>query len=516
MSKDIFSSTFTDVIDHEGQWELNVNIGKECIQGGNSLNSQSYDISSTSTLGTIEQEPPEDIPLHVDGLNMNGFQIVDMAANTYSSNYKVGLQYLPTQREEMARVKGGKFNIMVAGRQGSGKTTFLNSLFKTNLQLHTSPKQTFNICLKKYNFVEESVNLEVTCIDTPGFGDSLDNRYCWMHLVNFIDNQFESYLHQMEQPHRMKANDIRVHCCIYFLSNATLNSPLSPLDIESMKELSKRVNLLPVISKADLYTEDELNLLKQKVRESIIKEEISVCEFVEDHLVKKCILSMTPHAIIGANHEKKLPDGDSILLRKYPWGQIEIENKSHCDFAALRDVLISQNMLELIQSTEANYYLFRASYLTKRFERAVSLLTKFLKKHSDNGLVQFVVYNQSKPTAIGETVEETDLFKAQQLELQRKFNSDIQLQESRFKDWKRQLTERQSVLNSDLENCHFQLMKLQQQVKRMEEENELAYNTPVSKGAGLILAGFSERPPSSRSPQLSVSSEDDYYDNEMS
>ena len=54
-------------------------------------------------------------------------------------------------------------------------------------------------------------------------------------------------------------------------SYQSLTSPphsLKPLDIEIMKRLGTRVNLIPVIAKADTLTQNDLAIFKQRVRTS--------------------------------------------------------------------------------------------------------------------------------------------------------------------------------------------------------------------------------------------------------
>lgn len=45
----------------------------------------------------------------------------------------------------------------------------------------------------------------------------------------------------------------------------TLSNRLKPLDIEIMKRLGSRVNLIPVIAKADTLTPNDLAQFKQRV-----------------------------------------------------------------------------------------------------------------------------------------------------------------------------------------------------------------------------------------------------------
>lgn len=54
-------------------------------------------------------------------------------------------------------------------------------------------------------------------IDTPGFGDYVNNRGSWMPIVEFLDDQHEAYMGQEQQPTRAGIIDLRVHACLYFI-----------------------------------------------------------------------------------------------------------------------------------------------------------------------------------------------------------------------------------------------------------------------------------------------------------
>jgi cell division control protein 12 len=85
---------------------------------------------------------------------------------------------------------------------------------------------------------------------------------------------------QEQQPQRSEKSDLRVHACLYFIrpTGHTYVSfillwsfidpcfSLKPLDIEIMKRLGTRVNLIPVIAKADTLTQSDLFTFKQRVR----------------------------------------------------------------------------------------------------------------------------------------------------------------------------------------------------------------------------------------------------------
>jgi len=110
---------------------------------------------------------------------------------------------------------------------------------------------------------EKQFNVKLSVIDTPGFGDYTNNRDSWMPIIDFIDDQHESYMRQEQQPKRQELSDMRVHCCLYFIRPS--GHTLKPLDIEVMKRLGTRVNLIPVIAKADTMTPTDLHKFKKRV-----------------------------------------------------------------------------------------------------------------------------------------------------------------------------------------------------------------------------------------------------------
>lgn len=64
---------------------------------------------------------------------------------------------------------------------------------------------------------EKMFKVKLTVIDTPGFGDYVNNRHSWIPIVDFIDDQHEKYMRQEQQPSRKGIVDMRVHACLYFI-----------------------------------------------------------------------------------------------------------------------------------------------------------------------------------------------------------------------------------------------------------------------------------------------------------
>ena len=58
-----------------------------------------------------------------------------------------------------------------------------------------------------------------------------------------------------------------MHACLYFI--APTGHGLKPLDVEVMKKIHKKVNIIPVIGKADSCTVKEVNMFKTKVGDTL-------------------------------------------------------------------------------------------------------------------------------------------------------------------------------------------------------------------------------------------------------
>jgi len=111
---------------------------------------------------------------------------------------------------------------------------------------------------------ENGVRLRLTVVDTPGFGDFVNNDDSWRPIVENIEQRFDAYLEAENKVNRMNIIDNRVHACVYFVEPT--GHSLKPLDIEVMRRLHTKVNLIPVIAKADTLTDEEVVMFKQRVR----------------------------------------------------------------------------------------------------------------------------------------------------------------------------------------------------------------------------------------------------------
>ncbi|XP_022058553.2 septin 5b [Acanthochromis polyacanthus] len=280
----------------------------------------------------------------------------------------VGFATLPNQVHRKSVKKGFDFTLMVAGESGLGKSTLVNSLFLTDLHkdrklLNAEERisQTVEITKHTVDIEEKGVKLKLTIVDTPGFGDAVNNTECWRPVTDYINLQFEQYFRDESGLNRKNIQDNRVHCCLYFIP--PFGHGLRPVDIEFMKALQDKVNVVPLIAKADCLTPLEIKKLKERLREEIDKYGIKIyqfpdCDSDEDEEFKQQdreLKESTPFAVIGSNTVVEAR-GQRVRGRLYPWGIVEVENPSHCDFVKLRTMLIRTHMHDLKDITSDCHY----------------------------------------------------------------------------------------------------------------------------------------------------------------
>jgi len=148
---------------------------------------------------------------------------------------------------------------------------------------------------------------------------------------------------------------------------------LKPLDIEFMKALHNKVNIVPVIAKADTLTMGEVLKLKKRILKEINENGIQIYQLPdadddEDEDFKeqtRCLKESIPFAVVGSTQMIEVK-GKSVRGRLYPWGVVEVENPEHCDFLKLRTMLIT-HMQDLQEVThDLHYENFRAQRLQSK------------------------------------------------------------------------------------------------------------------------------------------------------
>ncbi|KAA1469857.1 hypothetical protein DENSPDRAFT_864419 [Dentipellis sp. KUC8613] len=235
---------------------------------------------------------------------------------------------LPTAPRSDAQPTG--YTLMVAG-QRTGKTSFLRLLLDTSTvspfaskdQLasvakfvqgcagHTAHIRTVSIDVQVDPFDSAPKQpVMLTLVDTPSldFSDQASSERIMDDMLRHVDSKF---LESVEDDYKAQTGDHHVHLCIYFLdpdyivpphvptppapllprtrtnsvsipdpepvileppvtTNPLLCRPtLPPADVTAIRRLSARVNVLPVVARADTLTNDRLAAIKMAIRRDL-------------------------------------------------------------------------------------------------------------------------------------------------------------------------------------------------------------------------------------------------------
>ncbi len=93
-----------------------------------------------------------------------------------------------------------------------------------------------------------------------------------------------------------------------------------------MKRLHDRVNIIPVIAKADTLTSEELRLFKKSIMQDIINEKIKLYEFTDfnndENKLNKIYKDKVPFAVVGSNFVLERAN-KRARVRQYAWGTVD-------------------------------------------------------------------------------------------------------------------------------------------------------------------------------------------------
>lgn len=294
----------------------------------------------------------------------------------------VGFDTITTQIENRLLKRGFQFNIMAVGRSGLGKSTLLNTLFSSPLaqshgrrSVNEPIEKTTEVKISNHVLVENNVRLNINVIDTPGFGDQINNEKCWEPLVKYIKEQHSQYLRkELTAQRERQIQDTRVHCILYFIQPN--GEKLKQLDIQALKKLSEIANVVPIIAKSDSLTLDERAEFKKLLQNEFIKYNFNIYPYDSEDLyederqLNEDIKSLIPFAIVGSDREIQV-NGELVKGRKTKWGAINVEDVSQCEFVFLRDFLTRTHLQDLIETTSlVHYETFRLKQLIALKENA--------------------------------------------------------------------------------------------------------------------------------------------------
>ncbi|MCJ1423264.1 hypothetical protein MMC29_001146 [Sticta canariensis] len=352
--------------------------------------------------------------------------------------------------------KGIQFCLMVCGASGTGRTTFVNTLCGKRVlhskdsddaaNAHVEEGVRIKPVTVELELDEEGTRISLTIVDTPGFGDQIDNEASFSEIVGHLERQYDDIL---AEESRIKRNprfrDNRVHALLYFITPT--GHGLRELDIELMKRLSPRVNVIPVIGKADSLTPAELAESKKLVMEDIEHYRIPVYNFPydieeddEDTVEENAELrSLMPFAIVGSEEVVEI-GGRRVRARQYPWGVVEIDNPRHSDFLAIRSALLHSHLADLKEITHDFLY---ENYRTEKLSKSVDGGAT-----ADSSMNPEDLASQSVRLKEEQLRREEEKLREIEVKVQREINEkrqELLARESQLKDYEARMNREQST-----------------------------------------------------------------------
>ncbi|KAJ3527897.1 hypothetical protein NM208_g10480 [Fusarium decemcellulare] len=303
------------------------------------------------------------------GKSHQSLTVSDCAAVVYTA---ITPSQIIWQRLPIARVLT---SICIAGQTGMGKSTLINTIFASHLidskgrfQPDEPIRSTTEIQAVSHVIEENGVRLRLNIVDTPGYGDLVNNDRCWDPIVKYIKDQHSAYLRKELTAQRERyIQDTRIHACLFFIQPS--GHSLKPIDIVVLKKLSDVVNVVPVIAKADSLTVEERQEFKERIKEEFAFHNLKMYPYDNDEFddeeraLNGQMKDLVPFAVVGSE-KSIIVNGKQVRGRQNRWGVINVEDETHCEFVHLRNFLLRTHLQDLIETTsQIHYETFRAKQL---------------------------------------------------------------------------------------------------------------------------------------------------------
>lgn len=266
--------------------------------------------------------------------------------------------------------------LLVAGETGLGKTTFVGNLFAAysrdpNFAVSDASAQTSQatfsanpaeLCTEIIVQDEQRlVTYHYLVQDTPGHSDSGSVEDNITTVLDHIDACNWSYMEAEAAADRAvpvcQLADARVDAVLFFIPPHRLKE----VDVRFMEQLAERAPVIPILSKADSMTTDELDAFRKHVKAALGKGVMH--HFSGEVLAEAAVLRECPPFAVVASNTMDKSVGRFWPVRRYPWGTCEALSSSHSDLPALRALLFEAGYEELKGLTETRYLAYRSSHL---------------------------------------------------------------------------------------------------------------------------------------------------------
>lgn len=257
---------------------------------------------------------------------------------------EVGLGSLSNHFLQRSRREGADFNLLVIGPAGCGKSTLLSNLY--NQEILPSDRRRYARFSNTIEFVEHEsivkevgVDLRLKVTEILGyaelsFGGAVDQKEKIKKIVKNVEEKHrkffdsENYAQRSNTKQTDQLKDKLYHAAIVFIQPQR-NLAISANDIALLQALQSRVNIIPVIAKADTFVGEELMRVKLNLKKAFNDSKILLFPNItdvsdDDWVIKEAVdvRSHCPFLTIAAQPDKS---ANGARFRQYPWGIVSID-----------------------------------------------------------------------------------------------------------------------------------------------------------------------------------------------
>lgn len=253
---------------------------------------------------------------------------------------------LTTGRRRTAR----KFplTIVVLGPPGSGKTSLVSSLVGRKVNTPNISANTKGPKLTNHPVECTHPDFSATLIDVHNFAVQPDISPDIDAIERDLETRMDDVLAEQNRIRRNpRFKDTRVHAIVYLVEPG---HALKERDVEIMERLSRLTNIVPVLSRADSMTPDELAVARKTLAADLKTYKIPVFELDNSPLY---IISGTVYA----------RDGTALLKTRLPYAELDASDNSISCLESLKDQLLGVYPLDLCDSSDTLYEAHRTRRL---------------------------------------------------------------------------------------------------------------------------------------------------------
>jgi len=245
-----------------------------------------------------------------------------------------------------------RFNIMAVGPLGSGRSSFFNYIIGEEI-ISEGNSERINV----YTLDMEEVNVKkVALIETPGFGQRIDDEELQASIIDYIRDQYDLFVEEEAKIIRnAKYEDTRIHLLLYFIP--ATGCGMKPRDVAFLKKVCSLVNVVPILSKADGLTIEELKYQKGLIRDQLEHFEISIFQFQKAEMD---VFVPPYHVIFTDSYET------AEMRRESFSGVIEVEDTQFSCLKLIKEMILRTQIWDLLESTILEFY---EKYRVKALEK---------------------------------------------------------------------------------------------------------------------------------------------------